>query len=458
MFYRIYPSKDTYITNYQLRNIQRTGSNFGASEILHLHKLCGVSGSAGVSASSSFAHILTRFDIGEIESLIASGEAQYGNIRFFLKMSDARHDQTLPTSFDVEVQALDKDWDEGKGRDVDSFSDLGVANWVKAKSNVYWTSPGGDTVGVIANTHFDDGHEDLEVEVTDIVQQWISYNVNNNGVMIKISSSQEADNNDYYVKMFHGRETFFKDKRPHLEARWDNSERDDRNNFFFDVSGTLYLNHLERGQFTNIPQVGTGQLGVKIIDVSGSLISHVTASWTGFTGRYSASFAIPSGTYSGSLFTDVWHDISNSSRWFMSGTFPISDSLNVTSVQPKRYYATVTNLKSTYENDEVVRMNLFIRPHDYSPARVLTASLDANGIVITKAYYRIINDRTDEVVVPFGTGSLEYTRLSYDQRGNSFKIYMNSLSPGNVYRLSFLFDVDGQRQYIDQQGFKFKVV
>lgn len=456
MLYRIYPDRDTFLTNFQLQNVQRTGSNFGNSEILHLFKQAGVSGAVGVAASSSLARILTRFDLSAFQALTGSSAVPADGITYVLRMSDAQHDRTLPSSFDVEVQAVAQDWDEGRGRDVDRFADRGVANWDKAKSNVLWTTPGASGSGPIATQHFDSGHENLEVDVTSIVQLWMSGTLANNGFLVRVSSSQEQDGLDYYTKMFHSRETFFKDKRPYLEARWDRSTRDDRNNFYWGVSGTLFLYHGVRGAEQDIPGVGTGQLGVRVVDASGT-VAVLTASHAGYPGTYAVTFTVPSGNFSGSLFRDIWFNLATTASWYMTGSFGIADSLSNQVRPASRYFVSVVNLKSEYEVEEAPRLSLFVRPHDYNPARVLTASLDSHGAVITKGYFRVVNDRTDEVVVPFGTGSLEYTRMAYDERGNYFNIWMSSLSPGNVYRLSFLFDVDGQRQYVDQ-GFKFRVV
>ena len=449
MFYRIFSSKDTYITNERLSDVARTGSNFGASEILHVQK------KIDTNHTASMAHILTQFDLSSIAALTASALAPANSINYRLKLTDAQHDKTLPTSFDLEIQALSQDWDEGEGRDVDFFSDKGVANWDKAKSNSFWSVAGASGSGPILTAHFDTGHENLDVDVTTIVQQWLSGNITNNGFLVKVSSSQEADSQDYYVKMFHGRSTHFGDKRPYIEARWDDSVKDDRNNTLFDVSGSLYLYHSVRGQLENIPEVGTGQVGVRVTDASGT-IKILTGSHAGVPGTYAVSFALATGSYSGSIMKDIWFNLATTSVAYMTGTFVPADELNKPYIQPKKYFTIISNLKNTYDLDETVRLDMFIRPHDYNPARVLTASLDSNGTVITRGYYKIINDRTDEVVVPFGTGSLEYTRLSYDGRGNYFKIYMSSLTAGSVYRILFLLDVDGQKQYIDQ-GFKFRV-
>ena len=451
MIYKIFSSKDTFITNYLLNGIQRTGSNFGACEILHLFK------ETGNNLTSSLGRILTIFDLQNLSSSMSRGEIP-GNAAFFLKLSDAQHDQTLPTSFDIEVQAVSQQWDEGTGFDVDTFADKGFANWIMAKSNSAWTIPGASGTGSISVAHFDSGHENLEVDVTNIVNSWLSGTVQNNGFLVKLSSSLEVGSQDYYIKMFHGRETFFKDKRPCIEVRWDDSVKDDRNNFFFDLTGSLKLQNVVRGKLQDIQGIN-GQLGVSITDVyASSTLSTFTGSRGSTVGLYEVNFAIPSGQYSGSLFRDTWFNLANTGSVFMTGTFNVLQNNPVSDISPKRYYVNVTNLKNSYTTNEKARLNLFVRPNDYNPARQLTASLDANGTVITNGYYQIENDRTDEVVIPFSTGVIEYTRLSYDQKGNYFNLNMSSLSPGNVYRIVFLFDVDGQQQYLTDAGLKFRVI
>lgn len=455
MIYRIFSQKDTFITNYKLNQIPRTGSNFGDSEILHVYKEAGLSGSSGVAASSSLARLISKFDVNEYLTISSSLDVPVGSPVFFLRMFDAQHDQELPSSFDMEIQALSQDWDEGRGRDVDFFSDLGTANWIKAKSNVYWSSPGGVGTGSIVNVHFDSGHENIDADITSIVNQWLG-GMPNNGLIVKISSSQEADSNDYYIKMFHGRNTSFLDRRPHIEVRWNDFSADNRGNFYFDVSGTLRMSVVVGGQYVDLSGVGTGDVGVRIVDSSGT-VGIFTGSHSGTPGHYDVTFALPSSSYSGSLFRDIWFDLSSPSRWFMTGTFGVGTLVPRDSFTDARNVVSITNLRSSYSPDEIVRLNTFVRPYDYNPARVLTASLGAQSLVVSKAYYRIVNDLTDDIVVPFGTGVQEHTRLSYDSRGGNFLLPMSALAPGNVYRIDFLMDIDGQRVLIDRD-FKFKVM
>lgn len=452
MIFRIPPSQDTFITNFRKLGIPQTASNFGASEILNCFVIAPVSTSAGV-ASGSLARILMKFDLSEFVALTASHQAP-SSMTYRLRLKNAPHDQTLPSSFDMEIFPLARNWDEGRGMDNDGFSDLGFANWSQARSNLPWSSPGGDYLSVSSSIiHFDVGDEDILADVTPIVNEWLSGTITNNGFMVRMSSSFESGSSDLFVKMFHSRQTHFLDRVPYLEASWDDSIKDDRNNFVFDDRGSLYLYNRIRGQLTDISAVGTGTLSVRVVDASGTVLQ-LTGSHVGLTGIYSASFTLPTGSYSGSVFNDIWY---SGSRSFVTGTFYPSDAFAQLSQGQNVFFVNVTNLKSQYGQTEFPKLKLYVRNRDYAPAVVLTASSGPTGTVVTKAYYRVDNDRTDEVVVPFGTGSVETTRLSYDQDGNYFKFHMRSLPPRNVYRILFLFDVNGERQIIDQ-GFKFKVV
>jgi hypothetical protein len=452
VIYRIFPSKDTFITSARRYNVPQTGSNFGSCEIMHVFKQTAVTS----SLSSSIARILTQFDLSSVPSVTASFMARSA-VSYRLRLMDAQHDKTLPSSFDIEVQAVSQDWDEGIGFDVDYFSDKGFANWDKRKSNAFWSVPGASGSGPIVAAHFDSGHENLDVDVTPIVKAWMTGGLPNYGFLVKLSSSLESDSSDYYTKMFHARETSFGDKRPHLEASWDDSIRDDRNNFVFDHTCSLYLYNVVRGAPEDIPNpcviCGPVSLTVRIADASGTIMT-VTGSYTGATGIYSASFSLPSGSYSGSTFNDIWF---SGSHVFMTGTFVPAGCFAVTNDRQRAYFLNVTNLKDEYQSDEVPRFDVFMRNRDYNLAVLHTASSEPRGLVATVAYYRIDNDRTDAIVVPFGTGSVETTRLSYDDRGNFFDFHMGSLPTGNLYRIVFLIESGGRRQLIDN-GFKFRTV
>ena len=162
--------------------------------------------------------------------------------------------------------------------------------------------------------------------------------------------------------------------------------------------------------------------------------------------------------YTNTTFDDVWFSTNDGVRTdHAECSFVPKEQKPSCDLQPTQYFVNITNLKNEYDRTESPRFNVFTVNRSYDPATITSASSGPNGLIITNAYYQVQNDRTDKIVVPFGTGSAETTRLSYDTHGNYFKFYMSSLPSGNVYRIVFLFDVDGQKQLIDN-NFKFRVL
>jgi hypothetical protein len=202
MIYRIFPNKDTFISDVKKNSVPQTGSNFGASEVLSLFKKTGISGTAGFAASSSIARMMFQWDLNEIAELTASSAAPTTGQQYFLKLFDAQHMSTLPTSFDIEILPISQSWDEGSGIDVDEYFDKGVANWDKARTSTWWTTVGGDYLtDNTASYHFDRGNENVEVEITDIVGAWLTGGLPNYGIMVKLTDTEEDDGNDYFIKM-----------------------------------------------------------------------------------------------------------------------------------------------------------------------------------------------------------------------------------------------------------------
>ncbi len=218
MIFRIFPTRDTFITNFPspATNVPMTASNFGASEILEVFKT-GPSGTVAPHLSSSFARALLQFDIGQFGSLTGSASASYKLVLF-----NAPHGDLLPYSYDLQAHPLSRSWDEGRGLDHEQLSDLGFANWDKPKQGSFWSTPGGDLLPQSISFHLDDGHEDVRMDVSSFVSSWVA-GTPNNGILVRVSSSLEADANDYFTKKFHGRATNFLDRRPYLELAFDDA-------------------------------------------------------------------------------------------------------------------------------------------------------------------------------------------------------------------------------------------
>lgn len=170
-----------------------------------------------------------------------------------------------------------------------------------------WTTVGGDYHSaedatnntIMYNTTLEEGTEDIEVDVTALVEEWIDgthpdgyTTMTNYGFGIHLTSSQEAffesstgqnytaanggiihntagATTSYFTKKFSARGSEYFFKRPTLEARWDSAKKDHRANFYYSSSlatpdenlNTLYFYNYYRGHLRNIPDPATGNTG-----------------------------------------------------------------------------------------------------------------------------------------------------------------------------------------------------
>lgn len=451
MIYRIYPSKDTFITNdFTPAAVRGTGSNVGFAEELVVFKRAGVSGAIGDRATGSLARSLIQFDLSMYGELTASGEIMGSSARYILRMNHKTSAETLPYGYNMVLHRVSSSWDEGRGMDVE-LGDAGVSNWIKRSSTQYWTQPGGDVIPSLSATiHFDSGFEDIESDISDIVGSWLTGTIPNNGLMLRMASEIESESNysDFSVKKFYSRQTDFGDRGPYLEVRIDDFTADDRSNMRWGRTGSLFIYNIVDGIMQDLPSLPIATIS----DASGTLVG-VTGSRMG-TGLYSASFTLQTGSYSGSLFYDSWRV---GAQTLVTGRFTLQQPEITTTLSGKPLVAVMRDLRDEYSPEELVRFSVLFRRRSQTAHVRTTASLDQSPYIVEKAFYAIENEATRERVIPFGTGSLQHTRLSYDGDGNYFKMHMTNLHQGNVYRVIFLVYDNGRRVLIDP-GARFKVI
>ena len=331
---------------------------------------------------------------------------------------------------------------------------------------------------------FDTGFEDLEVDVSSLVEDWIkgpdNSGLSNFGFGVRLTGSDEAEEDSYYTKMFFARGSQFFHKRPIIEARWDDSKKDNRGDFFLSSSLVsaadnlmrLYLYNVVRGELKDIPGLGTtggkkvlnvniysgttGPLGSKLKlpvggDVKANGHTNITASRIE-TGIYSCSFAYASSSIT-SIF-DVW---SSGNIEYHTGSKVSVQTFNSENYNfDQRYVSKVTNLRSVYGRGEKVRFRLYTRQKDWSPTIYTVANNNIETSIIDNAYYRFTRLSDDLEVIPFGTGSLNHTRLSYDASGSYFDLEMDLFDTDTVYELSFAYLINGS--HVEQpERFRFRV-
>jgi hypothetical protein len=489
---RYYATKDNTITNAFKSNLSTRGvsGNMGQSDILEVFSIYAqVSASDGYS--SELSRILIQFDTDAINTDRTAGTIPAsGNVNFFLTMYDAEHTQTTPKDYTLVVSAISQSWDEGLGLDMEEYSDEAASNWISASTGNPWIDmsstevtggsykTGSDAAPTeyLFTQAFDTGFENLEVDVSHLVEDWINGDLSNYGFGIRLTSSDETAEDSYYTKMFFARGSQYFHKRPVIEARWDSSKKDNRGDFYLSSSlvpasdnlMNLYLYNVVRGQLTDIPAVGTDVLNVNIysgttgptgdkieLPVGGGVVAtgdvNITASHVE-TGIYSCSFA-----YTSSAITtiyDVWH--SGGIEYHTGSAISVQTFDSQDYNFDQRYVSKVTNLRATYSRDEKVRFRLYTRQKDWSPTIYTVASGDIETSIIDNTYYRFTRVSDNLEVIPFGTGSLNHTRLSYDTSGSYFDLEMDLFDTDTVYELSFAYLINGS--YVEQpERFRFRV-
>ena len=486
---KYYATKDNTITNAFESNLitRATGSNMGAADILEAFVIVGQTSASISAANAEQSRFIIQFPVSTIQSDMSSGVLpnSTGSIKFHLNIYNAPHGSSTPEEFTLDLKMISQSWTEGRGLDMDNYSDAGVSNWVSASSGVSWTSTGGSFItgaNTSASISFETGLESISVDVSEQVYKWLDATTNA-GFLIKFPDSDVSGSQSLYTKKFFSRTSEFYHYQPTLEARWDSGRKDNRGNFYISSSmapaadnlNTLYLYNVIRGQLANIPGLTDDKLSVEIYSGSAAptgspltLIDSVGSSVTSVTGGllvengntvagvYTASFA---STSSLTTVFDVWHTGSGVSRIeFYTWSYEPLDILTSDLLYDTVYLTTITNLDDNYKKGQKPKLRVYVRDKDWSPNIYTVASTTVDTTIIEDAYYSIHRTIDNLEIVPFGTGSSNknFTRLSYDVSGNYFEMDTSCLEPGYMYGIKFAYYLQGE--YREQpEVFKFKI-
>ena len=140
---RFFSTKDTTITDAYRQNLvtRATSSNMGASDILEVFSIYAQASTGSLEAQRA----LIQFNTNEISSSRDDGNIPAsGSVDFYLRLYNAKHTQTLPKEYTLEVLAVSSSWEEGVGLDMEDYKDLDSANWISSSDGVLWSTEGGD--------------------------------------------------------------------------------------------------------------------------------------------------------------------------------------------------------------------------------------------------------------------------------------------------------------------------
>ena len=356
-----------------------------------------------------------------------------------------------------------------------------------------WTTVGGDyhTSPYVSGSTmpnytftFVNGDEDLLLDVSSAVEEWLANNKPNYGFGVFLTSSLEGyvsnssgdtvgailhnpsgQQKSCYTKRFFSRSSEFFFKQPVIEARWDSRVMDDRGNFYssssiapaLDNLNNLYLYNYIRGRLVDIPSAET--LAVNLYASSngapsGPRLTVLTASKAN-TGVYKVTGSINT---TSSIIHDVWSGSVGGE--YKTGTISVKNFNNTSVLNSDDYTQFTTkiiNLKSKYAKDEIARFRVFTRPRNYSPTIYTVASTEMQHVIIPSASFEIVRIADNNKMINNSTGSsTNHTYMSYDSSGSYFDLDMKLLEPGYMYGIKFLFYCsNGWRK--QEETFNFRV-
>ena len=323
--FRVYPEKSNTVASGFFENFN---SGFNPGALLWY---------GGVSTRNSISRHLVQFDLSELTQKLNSKEINSNYVTSYrLKFKNvvpngelldsdfefARREKKIATSFDLIAFPINKFWDGGRGYDLmdaqyikTSQGDTnltGYSNWNYATQTTLWDEPGvfsnptGSTAVTYYSTqHFDKGDEDMDMDITDIVNDWLSGGSQNNGLGIAYSRELELNSGETrYMSRFFTEKTNTAFK-PYVEVVYDNQViREDRTRVANNRASRLFL-HLFSGN-TSANYFSAGTVSIKTnsnIDVfTGLTPTQLTK------GSYYVDVLL-TGSTRGQRYKDCWNDI-----------------------------------------------------------------------------------------------------------------------------------------------------
>lgn len=265
-------------------------SNIGLNPILELN----------------YGHMLTRgmiyFDHTKVKNMIEDKiYPDMSKLRHILKMTNTaslnkpdiyrpctstyfNDNKERANSFDIIFFLINKEWDNGRGFDFvkdmhkgehRAYSQEG-SNWYQFRNYFKWGEEGiytNDTLSkemdkftsqkgnlskiIIGFQHFDYGNENLEFDITDIFNKFVTGELPNYGIGIAFAPSYEnvvTDKSQYIGFFTQHTHSFFE---PYVETTYDETIEDDRTCFYLDRDNKLYFYASVGNNYVNLDELPT---------------------------------------------------------------------------------------------------------------------------------------------------------------------------------------------------------
>ena len=194
------------------------------------------------------------------------------------------------SSFDLILFSVPQSWDEGVGFDYEFTTydddtgnkvyDTRASNWFDRTTTSGWTIPGIYTgATVISTIHFDNGNENIDVDVTSYINDILTGSTVHYGLGLafdtpyELITTLEVDQSVSFFTKY--TQTFWE---PYLETIFDDRIDDNRENFYIEADRNLYLYVNYMGSPYNLDQNPTVDIlsyDTTTVILSGLTTTHV---------------------------------------------------------------------------------------------------------------------------------------------------------------------------------------
>jgi len=228
MIHNIFSVQDATIYETTLNSTMNTGLD----EILEIDKtVC-------TGKANYVSRAMLKFDLTELSASIVSTEISSGS-RYYLSLS-AMEGTEIPLDYNLYVYPVSQSWSMGTGRRFNTPITTDGVSWEYRDNVNKWitgsysgNSTGSSELtdggavwytgsGYEASQSFNYSSPDTRIDVTDIVNKWLTGTIPNDGLIVKRLDSDEASTTEFGNLKFFSQEshTIY---IPKLQVAWDNS-------------------------------------------------------------------------------------------------------------------------------------------------------------------------------------------------------------------------------------------
>jgi len=335
---------------------------------------------------SGFSKFLFKVDFTDLINKVTNGDLVIdSNTKHYLKMTNTvSGDATLvgqkrntgrerTTSFDLIVFKIPENWDEGVGFDYEDGGydyttgnetfDERPSNWYYRTTLNQWTADGvyGINPTVVETIHFDNGDENIDVDITNYVNGIVVSGNTNHGIGLAFAVlyqdlTAEFDQSVAFFTKY--TQTFYE---PFVETVFEDRIQDHRQSFIGERQNNLYLYVTKGTNFYDLDNLPT----VDILDSSSNPISGLTGLTTTKIrkGIYKVTFGISGQLCDGKrFFYDKWKNltidgvsIADVVQKFVPKPFTAQYSFGSNPTEIQKY---VTQFSGIKQNERIIRGEL----------------------------------------------------------------------------------------------------